>query len=296
MMIPFTKVQAVGNDFVVVDAAAAPALSSRDNLIAIARFACDRARGVGADGLIVMSRAPGDRTDVIRMHIINADGSEGGICGNGARCIARLAAERGHASPDAAGRMTLVCGGRPMGVTLTPGPRGGWSTRVSIDMGVPALELARVPVRADQIEGSGPEHAVGGERGVFVSMGNPHMVIFADPSRDIAQDILDVGPRLERHPAFPERMNVHLARVIDRGRAEIRTWERGAGHTQGCGSGSCAVLVAGVVTERLGRRATIVQPGGEIEIEWQARTDHVMMTGETEIVSAGELEWTGASP
>ncbi len=288
--IPFTKVQALGNDFVVLDAAADPSLDARDDLPALARFASDRHAGIGADGVIVMARA--DSPNAARMRIYNADGSDGGVCGNGARCIVRLMLERGHcrAAPD--GSLALRCGTRDLRATAER--RGdGTVARVTVDMGTPELDLARVPVDIARLAPTPRKHAyrIDGIEAVFVSMGNPHMVVFVSPEFDFTREIHALGPKFESHAAFPARMNVHLARATSRDHADLRTWERGAGQTRGCGSGSCAVLVAGVLTGRLDRRATISQPGGEVIIEWKSDHDGVRMNGGAENVYAGTFDW-----
>lgn len=288
--IPFTKVQALGNDFVVLDAAADPSLDARDDLPALARFACDRHAGIGADGVIVMARA--DSPAAARMRIYNADGSDGGVCGNGARCVVRLMLERGHcrAAPD--GSIALRCGTRDLRAGAERDARGTVS-RVTIDMGAPELDAARVPVNSGRLAPTPRPHEyrLDGVDAVFVSMGNPHMVVFVPGDFDVDREIHSLGPKFETHPAFPARMNVHLVRAASRDHADLRTWERGAGHTRGCGSGSCAVLVAGVLTDRLGRRATIAQPGGEVVIDWQNDRAGVLMSGGAELVYSGTFEW-----
>lgn len=288
--LPFTKVQALGNDFVVLDAAADPALDTRDDLPALARFACDRHAGIGADGVIVMARA--DSPTAARMRIYNADGSDGGVCGNGARCVVRLMLERGHCRAAPYGSLALRCGTRELRATAERDARGT-VTRVTIDMGAPELDLARVPVNAARLVPTPRqhEHRIDGIDAVFVSMGNPHMVVFVAPDFDVSREIHALGPKFESHPAFPARMNVHLVRAASRDHADLRTWERGAGHTCGCGSGSCAVLVAGVLADRLDRRATIAQPGGEVIIEWESDRAGVRMSGGAEIVYTGAVDW-----
>lgn len=288
--IPFTKVQALGNDFVVLDAAADPSLDTRDDLPALARFACDRHTGIGADGVIVMARA--DSPAAARMRIYNADGSDGGVCGNGARCIIRLMLERGHFRAAPGGSIALRCGTRDLSATAERDGKGTVS-RVTIDMGAPELDLARVPVTAARIEPTQRPHEwrIDGIDAVFVSMGNPHMVVFVPNGTDLGREILALGPKFESHPAFPARMNVHLVRAASRDHADLRTWERGAGHTRGCGSGSCAVLVAGVLTDRLDRRATIAQPGGDVIIEWKSDRAGILMSGGAEIVYSGTFDW-----
>lgn len=296
MLIPFIKMVAVGNDYVYFDAIARPELARRDDLAALARWVSDRRTGIGADGLIVMQR--GSEVDGgLSMRIFNADGTDGGVCGNGARCVIRLALERGYVDPGADGSIALRCGGRDLSARVAPdlGAARSDGPRITIDMGPPTLTLPEIPVNPSLLHPVGPhEHEIDGVRAVFVSMGNPHMVVFQDPAS--TGDIRAFGPHFEAHRAFPMRMNVHLVNCPSRDRAELRTWERGAGHTLGCGTGSCAVLVAGVLTGRLESRAEIVQPGGTLRIEWAREGAGVLMSGPTELVFEGEFDWPRESP
>ena len=246
----------------------------------LVRALCDRRRGLGSDGLIVVT-PEADRADV-SMRIYNADGSDGGMCGNGVRCVAAMALERGWASGPS---VRIDAGGR---VVEAERVEGGL---VRVDMGEPRLALAEIPVDAaglDEVGEFGVEHQVGGLPAVFVSMGNPHMVamIEGDPA---GWDLGDTGPFIERHRAFPERINLHLTRIIERDAAEARSWERGAGATLACGTGACAVQVAGVLTGRLDREAAVRMPGGVLGTEWDDRTGRVFLTGPAETV--GTAEW-----
>lgn len=290
--IPFTKMHGIGNDYIYLDAFADPALADRGDLESLAVAVSDRHRGVGSDGLIVVSppssngQAQGAEA---RMRMFNADGSEGQMCGNGIRCVAKLVVDRKHVNPSdehirietASGVLTVEVHQDQSGETL-----------VTVDMGTPILDLAAIPVNEallQRVDDSDQPHEwlVDGARGVLVSMGNPHMVSFFED--DPGDDGLNAdGPRLERHRAFPQRVNVHYVHVQSTSEATMRTWERGSGRTQACGTGACAVLVAGVLTDRLDRDALIHLPGGDLRIRWDVETNHVFMTGPATEIFQGE--------
>lgn len=300
----FVKMHGIGNDYVYVDACstdAARAFALRTDLPRIAQRISDRHRGVGSDGLILVC-APGAGVPAhVRMRMFNADGSESEMCGNGVRCVAKFAHDRlgVRAAP------MLVETGRGV-LCIAYETRGGKLTSATVDMGEPILDAARIPVdewRLRSAPAAGGAHAIervvdageGGEWvGSCVSMGNPHVVFFDAANVAIrgeglaALKIAEVGPRIEAHAAFPRRVNAHFVRVLSPREATMRTWERGAGATQACGTGACAVLVAGVRTGRLDRRATLHLPGGDLQVEWDDRTNHVLMTGPAEDVFEGE--------
>lgn len=286
----FTKMHGLGNDYLFLDAAREPAILIYPDLPAIVRSVCDRHESLGADGVIVISRpgSAGDKPDAVAMRIYNADGSEGGMCGNGARCACKLAVERGHVTPGPGGVMKLVVlageSARTLEARVFPNPDlPGEINRVEIDMGTPTLSLAAIPVeesrlglRADPLHPH--EHFVDGHAGVFVNVGNPHFVVFTQHDPDALAD--RIGPPLECHPAFPARMNIQIARMAGESRIVLRTWERGAGRTRACGTGACAALVAAVITDRADRKAAVSMQGGELEIAWPESTGRVTMTGE----------------
>lgn len=239
---------------------------------------CDRHYGVGGDGLILV--LPGEAAP-FRMRIFNTDGSEPEMCGNGLRCFVRYLADRGLA-PE--GRFEVETGAgvlRPE--VLSDG-------RVRIDMGPPVLERQHIPmggprtaqVIEEPVEAAGQRFSV-----TAVSMGNPHAVIFMPDVE--AVPLAEWGPALETHPVFPAKTNVEFCQVVSPTEAIMRVWERGAGPTLACGTGACATLVAGVLTERLSHEATIRLPGGPLEIEWAA-DNHIFMTGPAEAVFSGEIE------
>jgi len=291
-MIPFTKMHGLGNDYVFIDAFETSDVESHGDLPALARALSDRRFGVGSDGLIIVAPpGPGCADADARMIMFNADGSEGAMCGNGLRCVVRLLVERGRTARDDG---VVV-------VATKSGPRrarvierdAAW--RISVDMGTPAIELAAIPALAEQLEPSGREGGLDrwrleGVVGGLVSMGNPHFVSFVEASPE-PRKIDALGTRLETHAAFPHGMNVHFVKVVGPTMAEMVTWERGSGRTQACGTGACAALVAGVLAGRLDRSATVCLPGGELEIEWDAGSGRVTMTGPATEVFRGV--WNG---
>ncbi|MFM9959549.1 MAG: diaminopimelate epimerase [Phycisphaerales bacterium] len=297
----FTKMHGLGNDYLFLDAWREPSILSRANLPEITRAMCDRNEGVGADGVIVVSKPENAAATTIAMRVLNADGSDGGMCGNGARCVCKLAVERGYVKPGTEGRMALRVAGRSHDLAARvhfDAARPGVVGRVEIDMGPPELELDRIPVDASRLgRRTDPlhahEHFVDGHAGVFVNMGNPHFVVFTQHDPDALAD--RIGPSLEAHPAFPQRMNVQIVRVQDHSpptpaRLVLRSWERGAGRTRACGTGACAAIVAGVLTNRAHRLATVSMLGGELDLAWPERTGHVVMTGPAEHAYDGEWE------
>jgi diaminopimelate epimerase len=270
-MLRFTKMHGAGNDFVCLDGVVEPDLERRDDLDRLARAVCDRRAGIGGDGLILIS-APDETLelpagDAVRMRMFNADGSESAMCGNGLRCVAKYAVEHGLVTGEG-GRVLVQTGAGVMEAACRSA--AGGVEPVTVNMGRPILDLAEVPVVSDRLD-------PGTQAAVFVSMGNPHAVFFVE---DVgAVDLAAVGPRLERHAAFPQRMNVHFVEVAGPGEVAVRTWERGSGITGACGSGACAVCVAGVLTGRTARNILAHLPAGDLELVWEEDAGHVLMTG-----------------
>ncbi len=286
MRVPFTKMHGCGNDYVYLDAIGGRIPPPRA-WSALARAMSDRHTGIGADGLIVL--APSRRADV-RMAMFNADGSSSEMCGNGIRCLAKLAADHGHVR---GGTLTVETGAGVLGVELVR--RGRAVVGASVAMGRPRLAPAGIPAKHP---GPGPVLRLSLPAGgrdwplILVGMGNPHAVAFVpDPDRC---PVTTIGPVLERHRAFPRRTNVEFAAVIDRTQPIIRqrTWERGSGETLACGTGACAVTVAAVLTGRIpGRRATVRLSGGDLDIAWPTDDAEVRMTGPA--VTVYEGVWPG---
>jgi diaminopimelate epimerase len=266
--IPFTKMHGLGNCFVMVDAFCGDGLQSEDPQT-VARAVCDRNTGVGADGLIVVSKSA--RCD-LRMSIYNEDGSEAEMCGNGVRCLARFAVDE-----ELTDKKELAIETRA-GVIKTMIDVGDL---VEVNMGAPRFESPDVPGR-----GGRPAHVVEeGRTFSFVSMGNPHAVAFVN---DFDFDWRAEGARVERAKSFPNRTNVEYVRVVGPQEAEVKVWERGCGVTLACGTGACAVAVAGALEEKLDRAPTTIRlPGGPLRIHWTDGGD-VLMTGPAVTICRGE--------
>ncbi len=276
MTLPFTKMQGIGNDFVMLDTIATP-LPEVD-LRALARRTNDRRLGIGGDGLILVERG---ENEPFRMRMFNPDGSESEMCGNGIRCFAKLLKDHGHLE-DSVARVETGAGVLLLGL-MSDG-------QVRVDMGIAELDPAKIgmaPGVSTSLGGAPFKDApIGGYRGTAVSMGNPHVVIFTD---DVAIVELErIGPELETSPFFPARVNVHFAQVLGRGELRMRTWERGAGITLACGTGACATAVAAYETGRTGRDVLMHLPGGDLRIEI-AEDRRVHMTGPAETVFRGTL-------
>ncbi|GIW82103.1 MAG: diaminopimelate epimerase [Gemmatales bacterium] len=273
----FTKMQGAGNDYVYVDCFIQPVPNDAP---ALSRAISDRHFGVGADGLILI--CPSDRADA-RMRMFNADGSEAEMCGNGIRCVAKYVYEHGIARKP---ELTIETG-RGL-LTLHLHIREGRVERVSVDMGEPILEADRIPTA---LTGNPPvdvplkvaDHQL---EATCISMGNPHCVVFVDEPTD--ERVLVIGPQIERHEAFPRRTNVEFVQVLSRNEVRLRVWERGSGETLACGTGACAVVVAGVLSGRTDRRVLAHLPGGDLELHWREDDHHVMMTGPAVEVFTGE--------
>ncbi|MGQ9761138.1 MAG: diaminopimelate epimerase [Thermogutta sp.] len=271
----FTKMHGIGNDYVFVDCFQQSLPEAPE---ALAPKIADRHFGVGGDGLILI--LPSQVADA-RMRIFNADGSEAEMCGNGVRCVAKYVYEHGIARKNPLKIET----GRGL-LTLHLELTNGLVQRVSVDMGEPILEPARIPV---QLNGNAViEHPLTIGDLAFaitcVSMGNPHCVLFL-PQVD-GDLVTRIGPQLEKHPLFPNRTNVEFVQVVSPSEVRMRVWERGSGETLACGTGACAVCVAGALTNRLERAVMVHLLGGDLQIEWESN-GHVLMTGPAEEVFTG---------
>ncbi len=280
MAIRFTKMHGIGNDYVYVCTFDQPGPADPS---ALAVAISERHRGVGGDGLILIE--PSDRADA-RMRMFNADGSESEMCGNGIRCVAKYIHDHGIARR---GRVTVETGRGVL--TLDLDIDGGRARRVRVDMGAPILASAEIPTT---LTGDPPVDVplrVGDVdlRVTAVSMGNPHAVVYVD---DVDGMHFVLGPLLERHPAFPRRVNAHFVQVLGRSEVRMWTWERGSGITQACGTGACAVCVAGVLTGRTDRAILAHLPGGNLDLKWPADDAHVFMAGPAAEVFSGDWDET----
>jgi len=257
-----------GNDYVYVNGFAETVGNPARLAVAIS----DRHTGIGADGLVLI--LPSKKADV-RMRMFNADGSEAEMCGNAIRCVAKFAYERRLAR-----RSPMVVETGAGLLTLALHIPNGKVESVTVNMGRPILGLPQIPVRQEKLPRGG---YLG--RATFVSMGNPHAVMFV---RDVADvDLHRLGPEIEYHPAFPRRINAHFVQVRSRNEVTMRTWERGSGATLACGTGACAVCVAGVLTGRTAREILAHLPGGDLQLHWNEEDDCVYMTGPAVEVFSG---------
>jgi diaminopimelate epimerase len=276
----FTKMHGAGNDYVYVNAFQE---SLPSDLRTLAQRVSDRHFGIGGDGLIVIR--PSELADA-RMQMFNADGSEAEMCGNGIRCVAKFVYDHGLASRSP---LTIETGAGVLSLELEI--HEGLVSRVRVDMGEPILDAERIPTLLAGSPVVNVPFDVDGVRfeATAVSMGNPHCVIYVDQITD--EFVHRIGPKIERHGAFPQRVNVEFIEVIDRRTVRQRTWERGSGETLACGTGASAVCVAGVLTGRTDRRLTVHLLGGDLELEWCEDTNRVYMTGPATEVFSGE--WPG---
>ncbi|MBO7112477.1 MAG: diaminopimelate epimerase [Bacteroidaceae bacterium] len=270
----FTKMHGAGNDYIYVDTT----LYNIKDPAAAAIAWSDRHKGIGSDGLVLIGRSPLPEAD-FTMRIFNADGSEAMMCGNASRCIGKYVYEKGLTKKTEIRLLTLS------GVKILElHTQDGKVESVTVDMGEPVFEDERLfnPV----IQLPSPRRGAEGEAGsLFVSMGNPHYVIFTND----VDAVETKGCELEFHAAFPERCNIEFAEMRPDG-IRVRVWERGSGITQACGTGACATAVAACKTGRAERRNRIIMDGGELEIEWNEADNHVYMTGPAEFVFEGEVE------
>lgn len=278
MRLPFTKMHGAGNDFVVLDGLR----EELPPLEALARPIADRHTGVGFDQLLVVR--PSQVAD-FRMEIFNADGSQVEMCANGIRCFFQYLREAGHSSAESVRVETLS------GVVV---PRHAGEGRVTVDMGPPVLAPAKIPTTLGDPTSEGPvldvPLVVNGERLLVssVSMGNPHCVtVVEDVDRFPVESL---GPAIEHHEVFPNRVNVEFVQIEGRDRVRQRTWERGTGETLACGSGACATAVALMLQDRVDREVTIALRGGDLQIAWKGGDESVFMTGPAATVYTGSLD------
>ena len=265
-----------GNDYIYVDCIAQPAPNDPAGL---SRKISDRHRGVGGDGLILI--CPSSRADV-RMRMFNADGSEAEMCGNGIRCVAKYVYDHGlFVEPT----LTVETGRGILSLDLDCSPVGK-VRQVRVDMGEPILQATQIPTTLPGDPPIDVEMLPYGLKVTCVSMGNPHCVTYVDELTDAL--VLGIGPRLEMDPAFPRRVNVEFVKINRPDDVTVRVWERGSGETQACGTGACAVAVAGVLTGRTGRRITAHLPGGDLLLDWSEEDNRVYMTGPAVEVFSGD--------
>ena len=275
MTIKFSKMQGIGNDFVVIDAIN----QSVDLTAEQAMLLADRRFGVGCDQILLVE-SPSAAEFEFRYRILNADGSEVGQCGNGARCFARFVYEQGLT--DSKEIAVETKSGRLVLQLLE-------DNQVRVDMGVPVFKPALIPFEADEQANSYTlEVANDAVEISALSMGNPHAVVLVDDVETAAVDTL--GPLIESHPRFPERANAGFMQVKNADHIRLRVYERGAGETLACGSGACAAVVAGRQQNLLDAKVKVDLPGGRLIIEWYGEGQSVYMTGPAETVYQGNID------
>ena len=264
--IAFTKMHGCGNDYIYVNAMQYKVADPSEFAI---RWS-DRHKGIGSDGLVLIDSAPAGEAD-FSMRIFNADGSEAMMCGNASRCIGKYLYERGLTTKTEI-RLQTLSGIKVLRLHLTADRR---VESVTVDMGEPVFEDEKQYKKVNSTLNS---------PSLFVSMGNPHYVIFTS---DIDQ-VGKTGPVMERHAMFPQRCNIEFAKPTADG-IRVRVWERGSGITEACGTGACATAVAAAKTGRAGRTSSIIMDGGTLTIEWSDIDNHVYMTGPATFVFDGEI-------
>ena len=265
--IAFTKMHGAGNDYIYVNTL----LYNIAEPSKLARLWSDRHKGIGSDGLVLIGRSPIPEAD-FSMRIFNADGSEAMMCGNASRCIGKYLYEKGLTSQTSIRLLTLS------GIKVLELKLADEKTveAVTVDMGEPEFENPQ-------------QFVVCGEalpEGTFVSMGNPHYVIFTDNVNSVET----LGNKLEHHSAFPERANIEFAEMRPDG-IRVRVWERGSGITMACGTGACATTVAAIKAGKADRKCRIIMDGGTLEVEWREADNHVYLSGPAEFVFEGEIEY-----
>lgn len=295
-VVPFAKLHGLGNDFLVVDTRTlAPALAARVQDPEVVRWLCDRQFGIGGDGVLALL-AP--RTDgaVATMRVLNADGSEAEMCGNGIRCVAKLLRDRDASLGD---RLVIDTGAGPL--TCQVWLDGGEVDSVTVDMGAPRLTRGEIPMRPEAAAGERcieQRIAIDGDRTptarrmTAVSMGNPHAVVFVDDAATARQLAETIGRALEHHRDFPRRTNAEFAAVTAPGVIDLVVWERGVGITLACGTGACATAVAACLTGRAapGEELAVRLPGGALHITVAEDYSGVAMRGPARLAFAGEVD------
>jgi diaminopimelate epimerase len=273
----FVKMHGIGNDFIFMHGVAEDGIL---RIVSRAPTLCVRRKGIGADGIIFVLRPESGSAD-FRMRYFNADGSEAQMCGNGIRCFTRYVRDMNLTRKSrlvietAAGNKTTTLAGE----------------MITVDMGPPVLDAVKIPTRKasgmvvnEPVRIGDTEFAV-----TAVSIGNPHAVIYSDSLSDNV--VLGYGPQLECHPFFPEKTNVEFITVLSPAEIRMRVWERGCGETQACGTGACAAVVAGVITNKHDNKVIVHLLGGDLSISWDGDAAHpVFMTGPAVRVYAGEIE------
>ena len=273
----FTKMHGIGNDYVYVNCFE----ETVENPSEVSKKVSDRHFGIGSDGLILIK--PSEKAD-FEMEMYNADGSQGAMCGNGIRCVAKYVYDYGLTDKTNIS-VDTKSGIKYLDLTVT----NGKVALVKVNMGQPELNAEKIPMIYKKQQVIQQPLAV--KDNIYevtaVSMGNPHVIVYMDQIRDLA--IEKIGPDFEKHPAFPEGVNTEFVHVIDRKTVGMRVWERGRGETRACGTGACAVAVACVLNGYTEEEVTVRLLGGELKIFWNRKENLVYMTGPAEVVFDGTI-------
>ena len=270
----FTKMHGIGNDYIYVNTMQYEVPNPQEAAITWSR----PHTGIGSDGLVLIGKPTSDEAD-FSMHIFNADGSEAMMCGNASRCIGKYLYEKGITNKTSI-RLETLSGIK----TLRLSVKNQRVESVTVDMLTPVFHDAKL---FNEAYGKEIEIEKRSFQGTFVSMGNPHYVIFVEDI--LSLDIEKYGKILERDKAFPQRCNIEFAQLTDEGRIRTRVWERGSGITMACGTGACATAVAAALTGRASRHSEIIMDGGSLSIEWNEEDNHVYMTGPATFVFEGSI-------
>jgi len=266
-----------GNDYVYIDCFQETIHCPEELAIRLS----DRHKGIGSDGLVLIM--PSNKCD-FRMRMFNSDGSEAQMCGNAIRCVGKYVYDNGYTQ-----KLNITVETLSGVKQLELFPTNNKISKVKVDMGKPILLVKDIPViwEEEKLIYKTINFLSGPRILTAVSMGNPHAIIFSEKIDKL--DIEKIGKEIEYHPMFPEKTNVEFVEVLSLHHAKMRVWERGSGETQACGTGACAALVSSVINGKLNRKATISLLGGDLELEWDKKTEHVFMTGDAKLVYTGDF-------
>ncbi len=273
----FTKMQGIGNDYVYVNCFEETVEDPGETAIRVS----NRHFGIGSDGLILIK--PSDKADFM-MDMYNADGSQGAMCGNGIRCVAKYVYDKGMTDKT---EISIETKSGIKFIKLTTAD--GRAELAQVNMGAPVLKAEKIPAVSNSMEIIGEPIEIDGEvyHMTCVSMGNPHAVVYVEDVKKV--QIERTGPLFENHPCFPDRVNTEFVHVIDENTIEMRVWERGSGETLACGTGACASAVASILNGYTKDEVTVKLLGGDLKIRWDKKENLVYMTGPAEIVFEGEI-------
>lgn len=273
----FTKMHGCGNDYVYVNCFE----ETVENPTEVAKFVSDRHFGIGSDGLILI--CPSEQADC-RMAMYNLDGSEGKMCGNGIRCVAKYAYDH-HITDKTQITVETLAGIKYLDLNID----NGKVSSVKVDMGEPILTPENIPVRMDKEQIIDEPLEVDGKiwNITCISMGNPHAITFVEDTKSL--NLEAIGPKFEKHPVFPEQVNTEFVHVIDRHTVDMRVWERGSGETFACGTGACATAMACILNGKTDDEVLVHLVGGDLLIRYDRETNHIFMTGPATEVFSGEI-------